>query len=433
MGIVQWGARQGRKLVDRWDPPPPAVQPTQFVPARIEHRTAADSKYVTLGAQTQAEAEALYIRTKEHDPFPDVPPALLNSAHIEDYMLETAMVFPYQRERRKTASYAMRIGNRLAYFDPRHPDQGTYHELSPFESFTLPPNSLVYFQTKELFQLPNYMAVRFNLHIELVHKGLLLGTGPLVDPGFSGRLLIPLHNMTNNTYVLAEDDEVIWVEFTKTSPHPSWVSPARRLRFRGAPRAGFAKFPSPKTHLGISDYFARARKAHESRPDASAYPFPANAIPGAVEDARSMASDAEREANRAAGVATKIRNFGIGAAMVAAIGVLLPVFGLVVSALGMVQTTTTMAQTDTPGIRSLNERLSRIQRMAAARDIADARLTMREYCAAKADPRSGPALRDIAIARVRLAQNVANGSANAIGAGVPYANLATVGSPPSCR
>ncbi len=29
----------------------------------------------------------------------------------------------------------------------------------------------------------------------IVYKGLLLGTGPIVDPGFVGKLYIPLHKL----------------------------------------------------------------------------------------------------------------------------------------------------------------------------------------------------------------------------------------------
>jgi hypothetical protein len=39
-----------------------------------------------------------------------------------------------------------------------------------------------------------------------------------VDPGFCGRLLIPLHNLTSSEYVIPAGEGLIWVEFTKVSP-----------------------------------------------------------------------------------------------------------------------------------------------------------------------------------------------------------------------
>lgn len=421
-GLLRPAAAPFRWLADRVDPPPPAPPPV-----RIQHRSSAVPR-TTVGAETRADAEERYRATKECDPFPDVPPSLLNSAHIEDYAIETAMVFPYQRERRKTASYAIRIGERMSFFDPDKPRGGTYHDLKPFESFELPPNSLVYVQTKELFQLPNYMAVRFNLHIELVHKGLLLGTGPLVDPGFSGQLLIPLHNMTANTYVLAEDDEVIWVEFTKVSPHPDWIEADRQAGIPGYPVAGFAPFPGPKTDLTPADYFKRARRPHESRPDAGPYEFPANAIPGEVGRAAEMAARAGAEAQSATTTVNRIRNFGLVAALVAAFGLILPIFGLIGDATSMVQSETGITKEAEGRLRA---DVTALRRELTESRAADARLLGSEWCALPRDDREGSARGRALLARLRFTQADADGgTASTVsdqGAAVPVTNAGRPG------
>ena len=49
----------------------------------------------------------------------------------------------------------------------------------------------------------------------------MLGTGPLVDPGFWGKLCIPLHNLTNEDYEIPLSDGLIWIEFTKTTSVPT--------------------------------------------------------------------------------------------------------------------------------------------------------------------------------------------------------------------
>ena len=92
-------------------------------------------------------------------------------------------------------------------------------EIRSGEKVILHRNSITYLWAKEKLRLPEYIAVRFNLHIRHVHKGILLGTGPLIDPGFFGSWLIPLHNLTNNDYELTGEEGIIWVEFTKVSKH----------------------------------------------------------------------------------------------------------------------------------------------------------------------------------------------------------------------
>ena len=49
----------------------------------------------------------------------------------------------------------------------------------------------------------------------MVHRGLLLGTGPIVDPGFQSRILIPIHNFSNQPVRISYGDRFISVEFTK--------------------------------------------------------------------------------------------------------------------------------------------------------------------------------------------------------------------------
>ena len=83
--------------------------------------------------------------------------------------------------------------------------------------------------TEETLGLPYYMAVRVNLRIKHVHRGILLGTGPLIDPGYDQPILIPLHNLTDQDYFIGLDEGLIWVEFTKAYPAPCdplWSAPA---------------------------------------------------------------------------------------------------------------------------------------------------------------------------------------------------------------
>lgn len=86
------------------------------------------------------------------------------------------------------------------------------------------PNSIAFVTLEPMFRIPDYLALRFNLKIVHVYKGLLLGTGPLVDPGFVGRLSIPLHNLTANTYTFHAGDGIIQMEFTKLSRNDIWLT-----------------------------------------------------------------------------------------------------------------------------------------------------------------------------------------------------------------
>ena len=166
------------------------------------------------------------------DPFAEeIHPALLNSADIKKYvdrgcLIERDVFYDKLDKRLKTASYEMRFLGELHRWDTKN--DGTLEpccmKIRYGDAVKLPGNSITYLWMEEKLLLPEYIAARFNLHIRHVHKGILLGTGPMVDPGFFGSLLIPLHNLTNNDYEIDGGEGIIWVEFTKLNVHDFWKS-----------------------------------------------------------------------------------------------------------------------------------------------------------------------------------------------------------------
>ena len=63
------------------------------------------------------DAEKLYQATIGADPFPNIQPALLNSADIHDYIEATGMVYPYYPKFMKSSSYEAQIGDRAFHWD----------------------------------------------------------------------------------------------------------------------------------------------------------------------------------------------------------------------------------------------------------------------------------------------------------------------------
>jgi len=222
---------------------------------------------------TLNEAKALFRLYKTNDPLPEVPPALLNSGDIYDYARITGMIFPFSSNNKKlkSASYEIDFLGDVYWTD----DGGNWQQkqIKAGEQFPLKRDSIVFICPEVYFQLPDYVAIRFNLKITCVHRGLLLGTGPLVDPGFHGRLLIPIHNLTSEDYSLFGGDGIIWVEFTKLSPHKKWCKSARE-------NAGeFRSFPSGKEELTAQDYFKKASGGLPAR----------SSIPEAIKTAKETA------------------------------------------------------------------------------------------------------------------------------------------------
>ena len=172
-------------------------------------------------AYNDEEAKRRFQQYGRVDPLLNIESALLNSADVFDYVCKTGMLYPFYVKDLKGASYEVRIGGRVIWWDDEKKKQAKELEKEG-DSFELKPNSIAFVTLEPYFRIPDYLALRFNLKILHIYKGLLLGTGPLVDPGFQGRLSIPLHNLTTNTYVFKYNDPLIQVEFTKLSKNLEW-------------------------------------------------------------------------------------------------------------------------------------------------------------------------------------------------------------------
>lgn len=147
------------------------------------------------------------------DPAPEIQGVLLSDA-ISFYINQVNLIEDSDPNSIKPASYGLRLGSR--YYC-----NGKFGNLKPGEKLTLPSNSLTFVSMLEKLNVPLYMIGRFNLKIDLIYQGIILGTGPQVDPGYRGHLSCPLHNISNNDIEIPYGDRFATIDFVKTSKFPS--------------------------------------------------------------------------------------------------------------------------------------------------------------------------------------------------------------------
>lgn len=143
-----------------------------------------------------------------------IPEGLFAAPQIYYCLLKYEILKNYCLECIQPATYDMRLGERALRWNGIEKETINVKEKG---SILLPPNSVTFVTTVETFNLPNDIVARFNLKSKLVHRGLLLGTGPIVDPGFKSKIVIPIHNFSNQPVELFYKKAFISVEFTKSS------------------------------------------------------------------------------------------------------------------------------------------------------------------------------------------------------------------------
>jgi deoxycytidine triphosphate deaminase len=147
------------------------------------------------------------------DPDPHVGPGMLLSDRIRFYAEAVGMIQPFNEAQLKGASYRLTLGD-LCYHDG-HFD---YVKNLLQQELVIEPNSFVIVTMAEVLRLPFYIAARFDLKIDMIYQGLLLGTGPQVDPGFHGNLSCPIHNISSRQIRIKLGASFATIDFQKTTP-----------------------------------------------------------------------------------------------------------------------------------------------------------------------------------------------------------------------
>jgi len=275
--------------------------------------------------KTEEEAKGRYKKYKDKDPYLDIEPALLNTEDIFKYVCTTGMIYPFSpliprlqgnKKNLAGASYVVGIEGDVVYWD----ENGNKCEKvlkNDGDSFDLMPNSIAFVTLEPYFQIPDYIALRFNLKITHVYKGLLLGTGPLVDPGFVGKLSIPLHNLTVNRYSFKKGDGLIQLEFTKLSKYEKW-------EYKNIPEedkvSGFYIENEIDSDRKVDEYIEKALRGHSSVNSVR------SSIPDAIEEGRKNVEEAKISAEKAE---KTVRNFTLVGAIGIVIALLTAIIGLV--------------------------------------------------------------------------------------------------------
>jgi deoxycytidine triphosphate deaminase len=240
-----------------------------------------------------------------------IPDTLLNSDDIIKVINATGLIAPFftgggRKSRLKKASYEGRVGSKAYIYRDKNAPERIFDPTTD-EYLLIPKNSIVFVESDLDFRLPDFVALRFNLQIQHVHRGLLLGTGPLVDPGFWGKLCIPLHNLTNEDYEIPKSEGLIWLEFTKTTLATDKKDPAR-VPLEAASH-------DEKGHWEIEEFLNKAASQYNG------HKVPIrSSLPTMFAQANAAAAQSAADAKAAKDDAEKLRSLNMIAMVAAAVG-----------------------------------------------------------------------------------------------------------------
>lgn len=134
---------------------------------------------------------------------------VLSGGEIE--RLQQRLIEPFERDCLRTAGYDVRIGGQVIT------PTGTLLRLAESSSngreIVLEPGESAVFLTEEILDLPLTIAGNLTLKTGVATRGLLLLSGMLIDPGYSGHLHLCVANLGSRRAVLRRGDKIAAVQF----------------------------------------------------------------------------------------------------------------------------------------------------------------------------------------------------------------------------
>ena len=136
---------------------------------------------------------------------------ILNNNQISEAVKSNFIeIDPFDENQVQAASYDLRVGKQGATASSK--------KLTNIEEegyLVLKPGDFAVAIALEKIRLDAQHVGRFGLRSIYARKGLIATTGPQIDPGYEGRLIIGLTNPTPNSITLSYKDDFLTVELHK--------------------------------------------------------------------------------------------------------------------------------------------------------------------------------------------------------------------------
>ncbi|MFQ5894366.1 MAG: hypothetical protein ACE5JJ_00910 [Nitrospinota bacterium] len=122
---------------------------------------------------------------------------------------------PFSEDLVEPATYDLRVGDRAVI--------STISKVTDLEKaplLVIEPGAMAILQSLEVLGLSKRIAGRVGPKTALLRRGLYLSVGPQIDPGFEGRLIVNLINLSPRPFALRYKDRFLSAEFHLLASEP---------------------------------------------------------------------------------------------------------------------------------------------------------------------------------------------------------------------
>ncbi|MFZ5944976.1 MAG: dCTP deaminase [Bacillota bacterium] len=142
---------------------------------------------------------------------------LLNKNEIMEYINLYKLITPIKDKRLQSCSYDLSLGDEYYVYNKKHGNQPVVSPISKYESICIPQNGVCFIITEETLNMPYDVSGQISLSFGLIKKGVMLSNQPPIDPGYNGKIVALLHNLSSEPVYIQKGKHVLTIVFYKVN------------------------------------------------------------------------------------------------------------------------------------------------------------------------------------------------------------------------
>lgn len=127
---------------------------------------------------------------------------------------------PFIPERMGPCSYDLSVGEEYYCYQPGDGNAFKLRQLpsdDPDARCEIPPNGCAFLLTEESLNMPADLVGQVSLRFSLTKRGIMLSPQAPIDPGYCGKIMMMLYNLSDEPQFLHRGDAFVTITFTQLS------------------------------------------------------------------------------------------------------------------------------------------------------------------------------------------------------------------------
>ena len=125
------------------------------------------------------------------------------------------LITPFCHDNIQACSYDLTMGSQYYFHKKAYGDAVYVSTLQKDEILRIPPHAICYVITEESVNMPLDLTASISLSFGLISSGVMLAAQPPYDPGYSGKTVALLHNLSDQYIKIKRGQHILNMVFTR--------------------------------------------------------------------------------------------------------------------------------------------------------------------------------------------------------------------------